>query len=63
MTSWQSVTYVSVVDPPNVEPVLSIQAPTIHGGQADGVITLATARALIKELEAGVRTAERIHRG
>ena len=56
-------TYVSVVDPPGVEPVLSIQAPTIHGGQAEGVISLATARALIHELEVGVKTAERIHRG
>lgn len=55
-------TYVSVVDPPNVEPVLSIQAPTIHGGQAQGSITLATARDLIEELQAGVKTAERIHR-
>lgn len=63
MTRSQVPTYVSVVDPPNVEPVLSIQAPTIHGGQADGVISLATARSLIKELEAGVKTAERIHRG
>lgn len=63
MTSRQVTTYVSVVDPPNVEPVLSFQAPTIHGGQAAGVISLDTARALIEELEAGVKTAERTHRG
>lgn len=40
-------TYVSIVDPPGVEPVLAIRAPTIHGGQAAGVISLATARDLI----------------
>jgi len=55
-------TYVSIVDPPDVEPVLSIQAPTIYDGQAAGVISLATARELIQELEAGVKGAERIQR-
>lgn len=63
MSSRNIPAYVSVVDPPGVEPVLNFQAPTIHNGQVAGMISLTTARALIKEMEAGLKSAERIHRG
>lgn len=50
-------------DPPGVEPAIGLSIPTLHGEDVGLVVTLATARALAKELEASVKAAERIHRG
>lgn len=54
--------HVSVVDPPGMEPALAFVVQTIHGGQSSGSISLATARALIEDLQTALTTAERISR-
>lgn len=50
---------VSIVDPPDVEPALTIVFTTLHGKSAAEVVDLATARKLISEMQGALDAIER----
>lgn len=53
-------TYVSIVDPPDVEPALTIAFTTLHGKSAAETVDPATARELVAEIQGALDAVERM---
>lgn len=53
---------VSIVDPPDVEPALTVVFTTLHGKSVGETVDLATARKLVDEVQGSLDAVERMRR-